>query len=109
MRRRESCTSRRVMFPPAASILFTTDEPLAVGVKLDLSLTLPAEVTNGSAVVIDAQARVLRVDERPDGAPDRYGVAASIDRLNVSRTAVDFALHKAEQVMESRRAAASSR
>ena len=91
-----------------SGIYFTSDEALPVGVKLDLSLTLPNEIANGSTVVIDAQARVLRVDEHPGGAADRFGIAATIERLNVGRTAVDFALHKAEQVIESRRAPTTS-
>ncbi len=78
-------------------VYFTSDKPLAVGIKLDLSLTLPLEVTQGSAVVIDAQARVMRVDAQPGGADVRFGIAAIIDKFNVSRAAVDFALHKAEQ------------
>lgn len=89
-------------------IYFTTDQPLAIGARLDLSLTFPAEVANGSAVVVDAQARVLRVDERQAGDSSRFGVAAAIDRLNVSRNAVDFALHKAEQAIEKRQAATAS-
>jgi len=80
-----------------SGVYFTSDEPLAVGIKLDISLTLPPEVTQGSAVVIDAQARVMRVDTQPGGADDRFGIAAVIDKFNVSRAAVDFALHKAEQ------------
>ena len=44
-----------------------------------------------------AQARVMRVDTQPGGADDRFGIAAVIDKFNVSRAAVDFALHKAEQ------------
>lgn len=90
-------------------IYFTTDQPLAIGARLDLSLAFPAEIANGSAVVVDAQARVLRVDERQAGSSDRFGIAAAIDRLNVNRTAVDFALHKAEQAIEQRQAASSSR
>jgi PilZ domain len=92
-----------------SGVYFTSDERLTVGIKLDLSLTLPPEVTQGSAVIVDAQARVMRVDEQPAGAADRFGIAAIIDRFNVSRAAVDFALHKAEQVAEKRRPAAASR
>ena len=80
-----------------SGVYFTSDQPLSVGVKLDLSLTLPSEITQGSAVVIDAQARVMRVDECPADVRGRFGIAAIIDRFNVSRAAVDFALHKAEQ------------
>jgi hypothetical protein len=92
-----------------SGIYFTSDQPLAIGARFDLSLTFPAEITNGSAVVVDAQARVLRVDERQAEDSNRFGIAAAIDRLNVSRTAVDFALHKAEQAIEKRQAATSSR
>ena len=91
-----------------SGIYFITGERLPVGLKLDLSLTLPPEITQGSAVVIDAQARVMRVDESPTGNSDRFGVAAAIDRFNVSRTAVDFALHKAEQVAREKRPAAAA-
>jgi hypothetical protein len=81
-------------------LYFTSNERLAVGIKLDLSLTLPPEVTQGSAVVIDAQAHVMRVDEQPSGAVDRFGIAAVIDKFNVSRAAVYFAFHKAEQAVD---------
>jgi PilZ domain len=89
-------------------VYFTTDQRLAVGIRLDLSLSLPPEVTQGSPVVIDAQARVTRVDESPSGARDGFGIAAVIDRFNVSRTAVDFALHKAEQASGERPPAAAA-
>jgi hypothetical protein len=78
-------------------VYFTSDQPLAVGNRLDLSLSLPPEVAQGSEVVIDAQARVLRVDTQPTALHNYFGIAAAIDRFNVSRAAVDFALHKAEQ------------
>jgi PilZ domain len=90
-----------------SGVYFTSDERLAVGIKLDLSLALPSEVTQGSAVVIDAQARVMRVDERPAGAGDPFGIAAVIDKFNVSPAAVDFALHKAEQVAIDKRPSAA--
>jgi hypothetical protein len=91
-----------------SGVYFTSDQRLAVGILLDLSLTLPPEVTQGSAVVIDAQARVLRVDEQPGAGHDRFGIAAAIDRFNVSRASVDFVLHKAEQVVVVKRPAAAS-
>ena len=58
-------------------VYFTSSERLAVGVKLDLSFTLPPEVTQGSAVVIDAQARVMRVDDQPTAVDLRNGVRAA--------------------------------
>jgi hypothetical protein len=91
-----------------SGVYFTSGERLAVGIPLDLSLVLPPEVTQGSAVVIDAKARVMRVDEKPAGGDDRFGIAAAIDKFNVSRAAVDFALHKAEQVAVDKRSSAAA-
>jgi len=91
-----------------SGVYFTSDQPLSVGIKLDLALTLPSEITQGSAVVIDAQARVMRVDEGSAEVRDRFGIAAVIDRFNVSRAAVDFALHKAEQVAHEKQPTAAS-
>jgi PilZ domain len=89
-------------------VYFTSNERFAVGIKLALSLTLPPEVTQGSALVIHAQARVLRLDECPVGDADRFGVAAIVDRFDVSRASVDFALYKAEQVTGANRSAAAT-
>jgi c-di-GMP-binding flagellar brake protein YcgR len=86
-----------------SGLYFTSNEKLTIGNKLDLSLTLPPEATQGSAIVIDAQARVMRVDERSNDDTAHFGVAAAIDRFNVSRAAVDFALHKAEKVVSDHR------
>ena len=91
-----------------SGVYFTSGQRLSVGIKLDLALTLPPEVTQGSEVVIDAQARVMRVDEQPTDLLNRFGIAAVIDRFNVSRAAVDFALHKAEQATDVRRPAAAT-
>jgi PilZ domain len=66
-------------------LYFMSDQRLRVGARLDLSLTLPAELTQGSPVVtIDARARVVRVDEKPTGAVNGVGVAALIERYNIS-------------------------
>lgn len=91
-----------------SGVYFTSDQRLSVGIKLDLALTLPPEVAQGSEVVIDAQARVMRVDEQPTDLLNHFGIAAVIDRFNVSRVAVDFALHKAEHAADVRRPAAAT-
>ena len=92
-----------------SGIYFTSNQRLAVGSKLALSLTLPSEVAQGSAVIIDAQARVLRLDECPTGDADPFGVAAIIDKFNISRASVDFALHRTEQVTSNNRSVAAAR
>ncbi len=78
-------------------LYFTSKRRLAVGNRLDLAVTLPPEATAGSSITIDAQGHVLRVDDAPGGAADHCGIAVMIDKLNVSRAAVDFALHRAAQ------------
>jgi hypothetical protein len=88
-------------------LYFTSKQRLDVGHKLDLAVTLPPEATAGSSITIDVQGHVLRVDDAPDGASERCGVAVVIDKLNVSRAAVDFALHRAEEAALSRRNAAT--
>lgn len=90
-----------------SGLYFTSNEKLTIGNKIDLSLTLPPEATQGSAIVIDAQARVMRVDECSANDAERFGIAAIIDRFNVSRAAVDFALHKAEKLVSDHRPAAA--
>src|SRR5262245_9249941 len=77
-------------------LYFISKQPLDIGNKLDLAVTLPPEATAGSSITIDAQGHVLRVDLPTDGASDDRGIAVMIDKLNVSRAAVDFALHRAE-------------
>ena len=83
-------------------LYFTSKQRLDIGNKLDLAVTLPPEATAGSSITIDAQGHVLRVDDPPDGMSDRCGIAVMIDKLSVSRTAVDFALHRAEQAAATR-------
>jgi hypothetical protein len=65
-------------------LYFISDQRLRVGARLDLSLTLPAELTQGSPVVIDTRARVVRVDEKPTDAVNGVGVAALIERYDIS-------------------------
>jgi len=44
-------------------VYFTIDEELGPGAELDITLTLPAEVTRGSEVFIRAMGKVVRVDK----------------------------------------------
>ena len=64
-------------------LYFISDQRLAVGTRFNLSLTLPREITYDSDVVIDAQARVVRVVEKPENVVKRVGIAALIERYNI--------------------------
>ena len=67
-------------------VYFTIDQDLGAGAELDITLTLPAEVTRGSEVFIRAMGKVVRVDKRPENGSSRVGIAAVIERYEIIRT-----------------------
>ena len=66
-------------------VYFTIDRDLNAGAELDMTLTLPAEVTRGSEVLIRATGKVIRVERKPDNGSPRIGVAAEIERYEIVR------------------------
>ncbi len=66
-------------------LYFVMDQDLQAGSELDLTLTLPAEVTHGSEVFVRAQGKVIRVESRVEDGNTRMGVAAVIDRYDIVR------------------------
>ena len=66
-------------------VYFTTDRQLPVGMKFDLSLTLPVEVTQDSPVIVAAQARVVRQEEKSENSTRRVGIAAQFERYSLVR------------------------
>jgi c-di-GMP-binding flagellar brake protein YcgR len=66
-------------------LYFVMDQDLQAGSKLDLTLTLPAEVTHGSEVFVRAQGKVVRVEPRIEDGNPRKGVAAVIERYDIVR------------------------
>ena len=64
-------------------LYFLSDQRLAVGTRFNLFLTLPKELTHDDDIVIDAQARVVRVVERPENVVKRVGIAALIEKYNI--------------------------
>ncbi len=66
-------------------VYFTIDRDLNAGAELDMTLTLPAEVTRGSEVLIRATGKVIRVERKPDNGSLRIGVAAVIERYEIVR------------------------
>ncbi|HEV2521485.1 MAG TPA: PilZ domain-containing protein [Candidatus Acidoferrales bacterium] len=67
-------------------LYFTIDNDLGAGAELDITLTLPSEVTRGSEVFIRAMGKVVRVDKIPENGNTRVGVAAVIERYEIVRT-----------------------
>ncbi len=66
-------------------VYFTVDQDLSAGVELDITLTLPSEVTRGSEVFIRAMGKVVRVEKKPENGTSRIGVAAVIERYEIIR------------------------
>jgi c-di-GMP-binding flagellar brake protein YcgR len=66
-------------------VYFTIDQDLGAGAELDITLTLPSEVTRGSEVFIRAIGKVVRVDKKPESGSSRVGIAAVIERYEIIR------------------------
>ena len=67
-------------------VYFILREDLAPGTELDFTLTLPAEITRGTEVLVRAHGRVVRVDQTAEAAPQsNVGVAAVIERYDIIR------------------------
>jgi|SRR5271168_689384 hypothetical protein len=66
-------------------LYFVVDQDLRPGSELDITLTLPGEVTHGSEVMVRATGKVVRVERRKEEELDRMGVAAVIERYDIVR------------------------
>jgi len=66
-------------------LYFIIEQDLQAGSELDITLTLPSEVTHGSEVFVKAAGKVVRVDPRSEARKMRLGVAAVIERYDIVR------------------------
>ena len=66
-------------------VYFTMDQDLSDGTELDITLTLPSEVTRGSEVFIRAMGKVVRVERKSETGSTRVGIAAIIERYEIIR------------------------
>ena len=68
-------------------VYFRLQKDLAPGTELDFTLTLPAEITQGTEVFVRAHGRVVRVDHSSVEANSSadIGVAAVIERFDIIR------------------------
>jgi hypothetical protein len=78
-----------------AGVYFIIGNDLTEGVALDLTMTIPAEVTGGTEVFIRAIGNVARVDKHSGNADQPVGVAAVIKRYVIVRNeaAIEAAPH----------------
>jgi hypothetical protein len=66
-------------------LYFVIDQDLEAGSELDITLTLPAEMTHGTEVFVRAAGKVVRVERRSEDGTLRMGVAAVIERYDIIR------------------------
>ena len=66
-------------------VYFMIDQDLSAGAEIDITLTLPSEVTRGSEVFVRAMGKVVRVEKKPENGSSRVGVAAVIERYEIIR------------------------
>ena len=66
-------------------LYFVITQDLEAGSEIDITLTLPAEITNGTEVFIHALGKVVRVERRREDDSARTGVAAVIERYDIIR------------------------
>ena len=64
-------------------VYFTIDLELTPGSVLELSLTLPAEITEGTDVFVRTEGRVVRVEREADAG--HVGVAMVIEKYEIVR------------------------
>ncbi|HKV27952.1 MAG TPA: PilZ domain-containing protein [Candidatus Acidoferrales bacterium] len=68
-------------------VYFMLHKDLQPGTELDFTLTLPAEITQGTEVFVRAHGRVVRVDRKgeAENPSENVGVAAVIERYDIIR------------------------
>jgi hypothetical protein len=66
-------------------LYFVIEQDLEAGSEVDITLTLPAEITHGTEVFVRALGRVVRVERRTEDGTARMGVAAVIERYDIIR------------------------
>ena len=66
-------------------LYFVIGQDLEAGSELDITLTLPAEITHDTEVFVRALGKVVRVERRFEDGTARMGVAAVIERYDIIR------------------------
>ena len=85
IKRETSTKNGRTRDISTRGVYFILDQDVDAGTELDLTLTLPSEITRGTEVLVRAQGRVIRVDRHSDNDAKVVGVAAVIERYDIVR------------------------
>lgn len=78
----QACKTRDIS---TRGLYFVIDQDLEAGSVLELTLTLPPDVTRGTEVFVHASGRVIRVEPRIEDGNARKGIAAVIERYDIIR------------------------
>lgn len=66
-------------------IYFTTEQESMPSLQLDFRLVLPAQLVQGTDVLVLARGKVLRVEKTIENAKERAGVAVGIETFEIIR------------------------
>src|SRR5271155_1208146 len=89
-------------------LYFVIEQDLEAGSELDLTLTLPAEITHGTEVFVRALGKVVRVERRMEDGTARMGVAAVIERYDIIRGEAARAKRTASRKISTKRVVGSA-
>jgi hypothetical protein len=67
-----------------SGVYFLVDGSFTPGSNVELTLSLPLEITCGAQILIRASGKIVRVDDRRRGT-EAIGVAAAIQRFDIIR------------------------
>lgn len=73
-----------------SGVYFLVDGSFAPGSHLELTLSLPLEITRGVQILVRASGKVVRVDG-PLSETEQSGVAAAIQRFDIIRPSASVA------------------
>jgi c-di-GMP-binding flagellar brake protein YcgR len=66
-------------------VYFVIAQDLEAGSEIEITLTLPSEITHDTDVFVRALGKVIRVEPRMEDDRTRMGVAAVIERYDIIR------------------------
>lgn len=66
-------------------VYFVVEDDPGPSTPLNLTITIPVEMTGGSEALIHAIGKVVRVESCMEGALEKFGVAATIESYEMTR------------------------
>lgn len=66
-------------------VYFVLEGDPGVGTSLNLTVTIPSEMTGGSEVLIQFKGKVTRVESRAEDSLEKFGVAAIFESYEMIR------------------------